>query len=223
MLLHNEAITLLGEYGQGMAFTKRCAPVSSAEELACSVIGTHNAVDLDVLCSKSLLHNIGRYVKHDPVMSGIGGIPSVDKSRSQGRRVRRRLPRPGRPLRYRCGPVRFPGRNSLPQTVEQRIEPSVDFPIEGDRPATFKGGFAVLAARNTDDEFFLKGHGRACREAEAFTARLEDETGCSIESVVASSGRCSQPADMADVPMLADTLISELRTAHPLVAGTACN
>jgi len=190
-LSRHEAIGLLAGYGRGAAWTKHCTAVADAAACVGSVLQERRAIDLDALWSTALLHDIGRCVTHDPIMHGVEGYNLLMKLGHQD-------------AAFVCAShvlfgldasdaARFglPAQDFVPRTHEERIVPLVDFLIEGDQPTTLDRRFRALRQRNASNDLFLERLDRARCAAAAFMTQLDEETGRSVEAVVASSGRCS--------------------------------
>ena len=73
MLSRDEATALLVHYGEGLPWTRHCFAVADAAEAVGSLLEAPHEVDVDSLWSTALLHDIGRYATHDPIMHGVEG------------------------------------------------------------------------------------------------------------------------------------------------------
>jgi uncharacterized protein len=137
----------------------------------------------------ALLHDIGRYVTHDPILHGVEGYHLLMRLGHED-------------VAFICAShvlfgldagdaVRFglPGRDFVPL---------VDFLIDGDQPTTLDRRFASLRERNADNPLFLSRLNRAQEEAASFMMQVSEELGESVERVVAFRARCSQPAGPTD-------------------------
>jgi uncharacterized protein len=183
-LSRDEAMNLMMEYGRGAAWTKHCFAVAASAARVGSALGAYRAIDHGFLWSAALLHDIGRFVTHDPIRHGVEGYDLLTR------------------LGYEpeanvcashilfgldsCEAIRFglPARDFVPRTIEERLVPLVDFLIEFDKPTTLDRRFSSLRKRYSDDEFFLSRLDRARERAEAFMLQLNKEIGKPIEDII---------------------------------------
>ncbi len=186
MLSRNDAIGLLVEYGKGAAWTKHCVAVADLSEKVGALLSNHRMIDLQFLWSSALLHDLGRCVTHDPIMHGVEGY--------------RLLTRLGHhEAAFVCAShilfgldaaeaARFglPARDFLPQTIEERLVPLIDFLIEHDRATTLDRRFSSLRRRNAGNAYFLSGLDRAYESAKSLITELSEEIGESVENVIMS-------------------------------------
>lgn len=73
MLSRDEATALMIEYGEGLPWTRHCHAVANAAQAVGALLADHHMIDVDSLWSTALLHDIGRYATHDPIMHGVEG------------------------------------------------------------------------------------------------------------------------------------------------------
>jgi uncharacterized protein len=185
MLTRDEATALLAQYGGEAPWTRHCLAVASAAEAVGSLVEDPR-IDLDVLWAVALLHDIGRYATHDPVMHGVEGynllmtIGHEDAAFVCASHIAFGL------TANEAVSVGLPAQDFIPRTHEHRIVPLVDFLIEGERPTTLDLRIASLRERNQDNDPFLHLLDRAHLEAASFLRKLEDEIGRSVPEVVAS-------------------------------------
>jgi len=195
MLSHDDAIGLLSEYGKGAAWTRHCFAVADAAVGVASLLEGRHGIDMDALWPAALLHDIGRYVTHDPILHGVEGYHLLMRLGHEE-------------AAFICAShvlfgldatdaARFglPGRDFVPRTYEERIVPLVDFLIDGDQPTTLDLRFSSLRERNADNCLFLSRLNRAQEEAASFMMQVSEELGESVERLVAFRARCSQPTD----------------------------
>ncbi|MBI5589456.1 MAG: HDIG domain-containing protein [Deltaproteobacteria bacterium] len=188
-LSRNEATGLMVEYGRGAAWTKHCFAVADAAASVGSVLGCCRVIDQGFLWSAALLHDIGRYVTHDPIRHGLAGYDLLTRL-GYGQEAHVCASHILFGLEA-CEAARFglPARDFVPRTVEERLVPLVDFLIENDTPTTLDRRFASLRERNADNDFFLSRLDRARERAETFMRQLNEEIGEPIEAIVALQGR----------------------------------
>ena len=144
------------------------------------------AIDLHYLWSVALLHDIGRYVTHDPIMHGVEGYNLLMKLGH----AREAFVCASHIL---CGleaseAVQFglPAHDFIPRTIEQRIVPLVDLMMEGARPTTLARRFSSLRKRYVENSFLMERLDRAQQTARSVMIQLSEEIGASVERV--SSG-----------------------------------
>ena len=184
-LSRDNAIKIMEEYGKGAAWTRHCFAVADAAEGVGSALEPHRTIDLGFLWPAALLHDIGRYVTHDPIRHGVAGYDLL--------------------MRLGCGPEAhvcashilfgleaceaalfgLPARAFIPRAIEERIIPLIDFLIEYDRPTTLDLRFSSLRRRNAGNGFFLNRLGRAQERAQAFMTQLNREIGEPVEEIIA--------------------------------------
>lgn len=73
MLLRDEAMELLAEYGKGAAWTKHCLAVADSASKVGQALENCMAIDQPFLWTAALLHDIGRCITHDPIRHGVEG------------------------------------------------------------------------------------------------------------------------------------------------------
>ncbi len=191
MLSRDEATTLLVEYGEGLPWTRHCLAVADAAQAVGGLLTDHRALDVDSLWSMALLHDIGRYETHDPILHGVAGYKLLmglghkDAAFVCASHVVFGL------HANEAARVGLPAQDFVPRTCMERIVPLVDFLLEGDQPTTLEVRFGSLRKRNTGNASFLEMLERARSEATSFLAELDLEIGRSVVDVVAGSARRS--------------------------------
>lgn len=182
-----EARALLARHGGDAPWTQHCYAVADAAVAVGALLGDAPAVDLDSLWSVALLHDIGRYATHDPILHGVEGynlmmrLGHPDVAFVCASHVLFGIPEDEATL------FGLPALSFEPRSTKERIVPLADFLIEGTRPTTLSLRFASLRERNGGNTAFLGRLDRAQQRATAFMAQVAEETGRSIEDVVASS------------------------------------
>ena len=184
MLSRNESIGLLAEYGKGAAWVKHCLAVADSASRLGQVIESRYAIDRHYLWSSALLHDIGRYVTHDPIMHGVEGYNLLLKLGHEEEA-------------FVCAShilfgleaseaVQFgpPAHDFIPRTIEQRIVPLVDLMIEGVQPTTLDRRFSSLRKRYVENGFLMDRLDRAQQTAMSFMIQISEETGEPVEKVI---------------------------------------
>ncbi|MDP2181349.1 MAG: HDIG domain-containing protein [Actinomycetota bacterium] len=181
-----EARALLARHGGDAPWTQHCDAVANAAVAVGALLRDARAVDLDALWSVALLHDIGRYATHDPILHGVEGynlmmsLGRPDVAFVCASHVLFGIPEDEAEL------FGLPAQSFEPRSTEEHIVPLVDFLIEGTRPTTLSLRFASLRERNTGNTAFISRLDRAQQRATAFMAEVAEETGLSVEGVVAS-------------------------------------
>lgn len=184
---HEEARALLARHGGDAPWAQHCYAVANAAATVGALLRGARAVDLDALWSFALLHDIGRYATHDPILHGVEGYNLMmslgrhDVAFVCASHVLFGIPEDEATL------FGLPARSFEPRSTEEHIVPLVDFLIEGTRPTTLGLRFASLRERNTGNTAFISRLDRAQQRATAFMAEVAEQTGLSIEDVVASA------------------------------------
>jgi uncharacterized protein len=188
MLSRDQAIHLLNAQGRGATWSKHCFAVANSASRLGRLLEGHRVVDLQFLWSAALLHDIGRYVTHDPIMHGVEGYHLLIRLGYEEEA-------------YVCAShilfgldaaeaeqFGLPAHDFFPRTIEERLVPLVDFLIEGDRPTSLDHRFASLRKRNVRNDLFLDRLDRAHKTAKSFLIQLNQEVGESVEEFLFSQG-----------------------------------
>jgi len=184
MLSRNESIGLLAEYGKGADWVKHCLTVADSAFRLCQAIESRYAIDRHYLWSSALLHDIGRYVTHDPIMHGVEGYNLLLKLCHEEQA-------------FVCAShilfgleaseaVQFglPAHDFIPHTIEQRIVPLVDLMVEGVHPTTLDRRFSSLRKRYFENRFLMDRLDRAHQTAVSFMIEIGEAIGESVEKVI---------------------------------------
>jgi len=200
VLTPDEASQLLTEYGNGAAWTQHCIAVADAAVKVGARLGPRRAVDLDFLRSAALLHDIGRYVTHDPVRHGVEGYALLTKLGHEEEAhvcASHILFGLDAAEAERFG---LPARDFLPRSTEERLVPLVDYLIETDVPTTLDLRFSSLRERNAENPFFLSRLERAYHSAGSFMAEIDGLIGDPVEAIVASVATAARLNQVGDEP-----------------------
>jgi len=185
MLTRKKSMRLLSEYGRDAGWTKHCFAVAEAAARVGDVMAKNRPIDCSFLWSAALLHDIGRYITHDPLLHGVEGYRLLSMLRYKKEA-------------YVCAShilfglkaaeasqLGLPARDFVPRTIEEKLVPLVDYLIEYDQPTTLDRRFSSLRERNDGNSFFLNGLDRAQESAILFMTQIEEEIGESVEMIVA--------------------------------------
>ncbi len=185
-MTYEKALKILNEYGEGSAWIQHCFAVSNMAEHLSEVLTREFEINIEFLRCASLLHDIGRYVTHDPIMHGVEGYNLLEA------------------LNYReeafvCAShilygfsrneathFGLPAIDFKPKSIEEKLVPLIDFMVEFDQPTTLDRRFASLRERNFKNAFFMKKLKEAEKTAKSFMLQLSEKIGESIEKIALS-------------------------------------
>ena len=186
MLSRKESIRLLDEYGHGADWTKHCYAVAEAATRVGRVLAKSCTIDCAFLWSAALLHDIGRYLTHDPLRHGAEGYKLLSML---GQEQEAFVCASHLLFGLNAAEARelgLPNRNFMPRRIEEKIIPLVDYLVEFDQPTTLNNRFSSLRTRYGNNSFFLNRLERAYGTARLFMAQIEEAIGASVERIVAS-------------------------------------
>ncbi len=189
-LSRETALALLDKYGQGAGWTKHCRAVADGAEAVGRALAAFHRIDIELLWTSALLHDIGRYVTHDPILHGVEGYLLLSGLGYQkhafvcASHVLFGL--------HAAEASRFglPARDFVPQTYGERIVPLVDFLVEGNRAVSLEHRFRSLRQRNRANVQFVERLDDAYTAAADFKVQLETEIGGSLEGLLESATGC---------------------------------
>jgi uncharacterized protein (TIGR00295 family) len=187
MLSYDEALRLLYQYGKEAAWIRHCLAVSRVAGHIAAIIAPQHGLDANYLKVGALLHDIGRYKTHDPILHGVEGyrlLMGLGHHREAFICASHVL----------CGmsgaeAVLFglPEQDFIPDTLEQRLVPLIDGMVEFDRPTTLERRIASISARYKGNDAFLQRFGHAARISRIFLDRINSEFGISLEHIAAQA------------------------------------
>lgn len=177
---------LLAEYGREADWTKHCFAVADAAARVGEIVAQNRSIDCSFLWSAALLHDIGRYRTHDPLLHGAEGYKLLSMLNYEKEA-------------YVCAShilfglnaaeakhLGLPACDFVPHSIEEKLVSLVDFLIEYDQPTTLDRRFSSLRERNGGNSFFASRLDRAQESARRFMKQIEEEIGKSVEGVVAN-------------------------------------
>ena len=185
MLSSDESIKLLAEYGNGATWIKHCHAVADSASRLGHVIESRYAIDRHYLWSAGLLRDIGRCVRHDPIMHGVEGynlLMKLGHNREASVCVSHILFGLEASEAVQFG---LPAHDFIPRTIEERIVALVDLMIEGDQPTTLDRRFSSLRKRYVENGFLMDRLDRAQQTAMSFMIQISEKIGESVEKVIA--------------------------------------
>lgn len=187
MLTHEEARSLLYGYAGDASWIRHCTAVSRVAARVGALMTTKCELDLEYLTVGALLHDIGRYKTHDPIMHGVEGyrlLTELGHHREAFICASHLLCGITRDEAVRFG---LPDRDFLPRRMEQRLVPMIDSLVEFDRPTTLEQRVLSIYRRYHGNAWFLDRMRRAAETARGFLDELNREYGISLEQVAAET------------------------------------
>jgi uncharacterized protein len=183
MLSYSNALEILRKYSRGKVWANHCMAVGKVAAAFAPIFAEKCNSHPGFLQTAALLHDIGRYKTHDPVLHGVEGYWLL---KSLG------FPSEA----FVCASHIFYGLNKMeaaqyglpeedffPQSFEERLIPLADFLVEFDRATTLDDRFTSLRSRNKGNDFFLSKLDYAQRRAGSFMSELNQEFDISMEDV----------------------------------------
>jgi uncharacterized protein len=187
MLTYDEALRLLYKYGNEAAWIKHCLAVSRVAGCIAEIIAPKRGIDATYLKVGALLHDIGRYKTHDPIMHGVEGyrlLTGLGHHREAFICVSHVLYGISGAEAVLYG---LPERDFIPDTLEQRLVPLIDGMVEFDKPTTLERRIASISARYQKNEAFLQRFGSAAEVSRTFLDQINSEFGVSLEQISAQA------------------------------------
>ncbi len=185
-MTYEKALRILNEYGEESAWTLHCLAVSNMAEHLSEVITKRFEINVEFLRCASLLHDIGRYRSHDPIMHGVEGyhlLTALGYGEEAFVCASHILYGLSRNEAVQFG---LPSIDFKPKSIEEKLVPLIDFMIEFDQPTTLDRRFASLRERNFKNVFFIKKLKEAEKTAKCFMLQLSEKIGESVEKIALS-------------------------------------
>ena len=192
-LSRDASMKLLAEYSREASWTRHCFAVADAAERVGNILAKNYPIDCSFVWNSALLHDIGRYITHDPLLHGVEGYKLLSILGHEREA-------------YICAShilfglnaeeavqLGLPNRDFMPSTLEEKLIPLIDYLIEYDQPTALDRRFSSLRRRNEGNQFFLSRLDRAQKYASLFMMQIEQEFGESVEKIVASCINSSWP------------------------------
>jgi len=183
---YKEACSLLNEYGNGAPWIKHCFAVSSLATHLSNIFTSRYAVNIEFIQTASLLHDIGRFKTHDPIMHGVEGykllvgLGYADEAFICASHILYGL------NSSEAEQYGLPRNDFIPTSFEERLIPLVDFLVEHDRSVLLRERFEHLRLRNRNNNEFLSRLDKAEQKAELPMNQLNDQFNISIEALSSS-------------------------------------
>lgn len=182
-LSYDEALRLLNLYGNGAPWIAHCVAVARLSGHLSAIFAHKYDIDTEFIRSASLLHDIGRYRTHDPVLHGVEGFMLLSD-----------LGHPNEAFvcashvlygleKAEASRYGLPEQDFIPVSFGERLIPLVDSLVEHDTPSTLGKRFVSLRRRYGDNRAFLEKIARAEKKARTLMEQLNDEFGISMEQL----------------------------------------
>ena len=186
-LTYDEALKLLRHHGDGSVWIGHCIAVSRLAARYADIFSVKYDLDKGFLKTAALLHDIGRYKTHDPILHGL-----------EGYRLLTRLGHHGEAFvcasHILCGLEKdeavqygFPEQDFMPKTLEERLIPVCDCLVEIDRPTTLAKRLISIKQRYQWSDHFLLRIEKAAERVRSFIEDADRELGISMEKIAADT------------------------------------
>lgn len=178
-----EAFSQINRYGNGAPWIRHCTAVSRFATYLSNIFAAKYAINIEFIRSASLLHDIGRYKTHDPILHGIegyrllNGLGYLSEAFVCASHVLYGLTS-AEALTYG-----LPEQDFIPSSFEERLIPLVDFLVEHDRAVSLDKRFGSLRLRNSANKEFLIKLEKAEVKARTFMHQLNSEFDISMEEL----------------------------------------
>ena len=183
MLPYENALKILDQYGNGAAWTQHCLAVADSATIISEALKEKVNLDIEFLRSAALLHDIGRYVTHDPILHGVEGYKLLSEMGHHKEA-------------FVCASHILYGLNSreaiqyglpekdfIPISFEEKLIPLIDFMVEFDKPTTLNDRFTSLRQRNIGNDYFLTKLDAAEKTAASFLLGVKEKFDISLEEI----------------------------------------
>jgi len=183
---YEEAYSILNKYGNGAPWIKHCFAVSSLATYLANIFTSRCPINIEFIRTASLLHDIGRFKTHDPIMHGVegykllAGLGYVDEAFICASHILYGI------NSSEAEQYGLPRNDFMPISFEERFIPLVDFLVEHDRPVLLRERFEYLRHRNRNNNEFLSRLDKAEQKAEALMNQLNSQFNISIEALSVS-------------------------------------
>jgi uncharacterized protein len=180
---YEEANAILNKYGNGASWIKHCLAVSSLATYLSNIFAARHPVNIEFVRTAALLHDIGRFKTHHPIMHGVEGynllteLGYVNEAFICASHILYGL------SSSEAEEYGLPRNDFIPISFEERLIPFVDFLVEHDRPVLLRERFEHLRNRNINNNEFLSRLDKAEQKAEILMNQLNSEFNISIEAL----------------------------------------
>ena len=183
MLSYENALNILDQYGKSAPWTQHCLVVAKLATVFSDVLANKIDIDTEFLRSAALLHDIGRYVTHDPILHGVEGYKLLtDLKHHQEAFVCASHILYGLNSREAIQ-YGLPEKDFIPISFEEKLIPLIDFMVEFDKPTTLNDRFTSLRQRNIGNDYFLTKLDAAEKTAASFLLGVKEKFDISLEEI----------------------------------------
>ncbi len=189
MLCYDDALKLLYCYGGDTAWIRHCLAVSRVAKRVGEIMVQRCTLDTEYLTTGALLHDIGRYKTHHPILHGVEGfrlLTSLGHDREAFICASHILYGMASAEAALYG---LPPQDYIPTTLEERLVPLIDGVVEFDKPTTFAKRCESISQRYLGNEPFLRRFADAAARAEEMLDQLHSDFGISVEQIASETLR----------------------------------
>lgn len=186
-LTFGEALKLIQHYGDGSIWIGHCIAVSRLAARYADIFAIKYDLDKGFLETAALLHDIGRYKTHDPILHGLEGyrlLKGLGHHREAFVCASHILCGLEKDEAVQYG---FPEKDFMPRTLEEQLIPVCDCLVEIDRPTTLEKRVISIKQRYQWSEQFLRRIERAAGRIKKFIHNADKELGISMEGIAAET------------------------------------
>jgi uncharacterized protein len=186
-LSYDGALKLLHHYGDGSIWLGHCIAVSRLASRYADIFAARYTLDKDFLRTAALLHDIGRYKTHDPILHGLEGyrlLTGLGHHKEAFVCASHILCGLEKDEALQYG---FPEQEFMPRTLEERLIPVCDCLVEFDRPTTLAKRVVSIKRRYDWNEHFLQRIETAAERVRNFIDDADREFGISMETIAAKT------------------------------------
>ena len=183
MLSYKKALIILDQYGENASWTRHCRAVANLASVFSELLADKTAIDTEFIRSAALLHDIGRYVTHDPILHGVEGYKLLTKLHHHKEAfvcASHILYGLNRREAIQYG---LPDKDFIPISFEEKLIPLIDFMVEFDKPTTLNSRFSSLRKRNIGNDYFLVKLDEAEKIATSLLLEVKEKFGIPLEDV----------------------------------------
>ena len=183
MLTYENALKILSRYGKESEWTRHCIAVANVATASSFALEGKTKLDTEFIRSAALLHDIGRYATHDPILHGVEGYKLLTKLKHHkeafvcashilyGLNSREAVQ------------YGLPAKDFIPISFEEKLIPLIDFMVEFDKPTTLGDRFTSMRQRNIGNDYFLTKLDEAEKTATSFLLEVKEKFDISLDDV----------------------------------------
>ncbi len=174
---------MLYHYGEGSIWLRHCIAVSRLAERFADIFAAKFDLDKEFVRTAAVLHDIGRYKTHDPILHGLEGyrlLTRLGHHREAFVCASHILCGLEKEEAFQHG---FPEREFMPRTFEEQLIPVCDCLVEFDRPTTPEKRVISIRQRYKGYDYFIRKTERAAERVRNFIDHADKEFGISMEMI----------------------------------------